>query len=89
MAFLARIKFDSKEKEKLQKEFEAILDYISKLKEAGVGEINDREASKTTDLENIVREDEDSHKPAEFSEDLLKGVPEIERGFVKVKHVLE
>jgi len=88
LALLARIKLDSKEKETLQKEFEAILDYISKLKEVDVSGIGDREASKTTELENVMREDEKSHEPGEFSDDLLNAAPAVEEVFVKVKRVL-
>lgn len=88
LALLARIKLDSKEKETLQKEFEAILDYISKLKEVDVDEIGDREAARTTNLESVMREDESSHEPGEFSDILLDAAPAVEKGFVKVKSVL-
>ncbi|MBU2109435.1 Asp-tRNA(Asn)/Glu-tRNA(Gln) amidotransferase subunit GatC [Patescibacteria group bacterium] len=77
LALLARIKLTPKEKERLQKEFEDILNYISKLKEVDVSEISDEEAGRTTDLKNVMREDENSHKPAEF------------KGYIKVKHILE
>lgn len=77
LALLARIKLTPKEKEKLQKEFEAILDYISKLKEVDVSGINDEEVDRTTDLKNVMREDENFHKPAES------------KGYIKVKHILE
>ncbi len=88
LALLARIKLGSKEKETLQKEFEAILDYISKLKEVDVSGTGDREASRTTELENVMREDEKSHEPGEFSDDLLNVAPAVEKGYVKVKRVL-
>jgi aspartyl-tRNA(Asn)/glutamyl-tRNA(Gln) amidotransferase subunit C len=89
LALLTRIKFNSKEKEKFQKEFESILDYVSKLKGVDISEINDKEAVKTAKLENVAREDKEAHKPAEFSEDLLKEVPSLKKGYVKVKHILE
>ncbi len=89
LALLARIKLTSLEKEKLQKEFEKILDYVSQLKKADIRNVSDREASKTTDLENIMREDGDGYEPGEFSEKLLKEVPAVERGYIKVKHILE
>lgn len=89
LALLARIKLAPKEKEKLQKEFEAILNYVSKLKEVDVEGIGDKEASETINLENVMRDDENFHKAGEFSEDLLKEMPRAEKGYAKVKHILE
>ncbi len=89
LALLARIKLDSKEKGNLQKEFEDILNYISKLKKVDIKDIDEGEAGKTTELENIMREDEESHKAGEFSKDLLKEAPSTEKNFIKVKRILE
>lgn len=89
LALLARIKLAPKEKKKLQKEFEEILNYVSKLKEIDIKGIGDKEASETINLENVMRDDENFHKAGEFSEDLLKEAPSIEKGYIKVKHILE
>ena len=89
LALLARIKLTSQEKEKPQKEFRKILDYVSQLKKVDIRNVSDKEASKTTNLENIMREDEDGYETGKFSEKLLKEVPSVERGYVKVKHILE
>ena len=89
LALLARIKLDSKEKKNLQKEFEDILDYVSKLKETDIKEIDEKETSRTTELENIMREDGVPHKAGEFSEDLLRETPSIEKNYVKVKNIFE
>ncbi len=92
MALLARIKLDQNEKTKFQKEFEAILNYISKLKEVNIEKIEEEKRV----LENVMREDANPHQPAEFSKDLLKQAmttsrqaPSIEKNYVKVKHVFE
>ncbi len=42
----------------------------------------------TTELENIMRNDENPHEAREFSGDLLKEVPLAEKDYVKVKHIL-
>lgn len=97
LALLARIKLAPKEKNRFQKEFEAILGYVSKLKD-----INEEEFPPETDqplaerIKNIMREDKDYHQLGEFSKDLLKRglpagrqAPMIERDYVKVKHILE
>ena len=89
LALLARIKLISTEKEKIQKEFKKILDYFSKLKKADVRGMTDKEAGKTVDLKNVVREDSDGYEAGKFSEQLLKEVPSVEKGYVKVKHILE
>ena len=87
MAKLARINLSSQEKEKLQKEFEAVLGYISILKEADtVGP--EKDFSKMEVL-NVMRSDENAHKSREFTKELLEDAPFVESGYVKVKHVFE
>ncbi|MFH0936667.1 MAG: Asp-tRNA(Asn)/Glu-tRNA(Gln) amidotransferase subunit GatC [Candidatus Daviesbacteria bacterium] len=83
LALLARIKLTPQEKEKLQKEFEAILDYISQLKEVDISKIDEKESGKTTELENVMREDESSCLPVGGH------VPEKENNYIKVKHILK
>jgi len=77
LALLARIKLSEKEKEKFQKEFGAILDYVSELKRAEVGETSDEEISMAKGVKNITREDENAHEP-------IKGGVHV-----KVKHILK
>ena len=76
LALLARINLSEKEKEKLQKEFGSILDYVSELKKAEVGEMSDEEIAMAKGIKNIAREDKESHEAA------VGGV------HVKVKHIL-
>lgn len=90
LALLARIKLAPKEKEKLQKEFEAILGYVSKLKEISKEEFPPKADPPWAErIKNIMREDRDYHQPGEFSEDLIKEAPNTEKGYIKVKHILE
>ncbi|MFA4890503.1 MAG: hypothetical protein WC587_02650 [Candidatus Paceibacterota bacterium] len=77
LALLARIKLSEKEKEKFQKEFGAILDYVSLLEKADIGEMGDKEINMTKGVKNITREDESPHRPT------------MEGGHVKVKHILK
>lgn len=85
LALLARIKLTPTEKERLEKEFKKILDYVSHLKKADVRNAEKEEAV----IENVVREDEGANEPGIFSEKLLKEAPYVERDYVKVKHILE
>lgn len=89
LALLSRIKLKTKEKEKLQEEFGAILDYISQLKEVDIDGIDEKDASQIIELENVLRKDENGYEAAEFSEDLIKEVPIKENGYIKVKHILK
>ena len=87
LAKLARINLSSEEKEAFQKEFEAILGYISTLKEANVdGLENDFFKNKPV---NEMRLDESNHEAGKFTKKLLEGSPFEEDGYIKVKHVFE
>ena len=84
IAKLARLSFTDEEKQKLQHELSAILDYVDQLKqvEGKVGEeVYDPAAL------NLMRDDvaEDFSNP----EELLKQAPSREDNFIKVKSILE
>jgi len=84
LALLARIKLTPAEKEKLQKEFGDILNYVSQLKKADV-----RGAEESEKINNVMREDEKQNEPGSFSKKLLNEAPSVERGYIKVKHIFE
>ena len=86
MAKLARINLSSGEKEKLQKEFDVILNYISALKEADTGEMVAMGTSGTT---NVLRKDENDNEEKSESKNLVEMSPFHENNFVKVKHFFE
>ncbi len=86
MAKLARINLSSQEKGKLQKEFEAILSYISILKEADTGETA---AMGETGATNVLRKDENESEKKIEPKNLVEMAPFYENNFVKVKHVFE
>ena len=84
IAKLARLSFKEEEKQKLQTELSAILDYVDQLKEIEskvAAEIYDDQAV------NLMRDDvaEESVDPQE----ILKQAPSRQDNFVKVKSVLE
>lgn len=84
MALLARIEIGADEAKELQKDLGAILDYVSKLKEAPVDDAQgpSLETSKRTvlapEISNIFRGDE----PVADNSDVKKGE------HVRVKHIL-
>jgi aspartyl-tRNA(Asn)/glutamyl-tRNA(Gln) amidotransferase subunit C len=85
LALLARIRLTPTEKEKLQKEFGDILDYIAQLKNADIRGAEEEIGG--TNLKNIVREDNNANEPGQFSEKLLKEASSTERNYIKVKHI--
>ncbi len=87
LAKLAKINLSSEEKEKFQKEFEAILGYISVLNNADDKNLeNNFSKNKTV---NETRTDEIGFEPEKFTKVLMEETPFSENGYVKVKHIFE
>lgn len=84
MAHLARIELGEAEKKELQKELGSILDFVSQLKKAEVGEIP--AGGRILEEINIFREDA-VNQPSEHSAELIASAPRKERGYIKVKNV--
>lgn len=87
IAKLARLNLSDSEKEKFQKELSLILDYIEKLKEVDVKEINP--TSHPFEIENVFRKD----LPKERNEIMIKKVlelaPVLKESYIKVKKILK
>jgi aspartyl-tRNA(Asn)/glutamyl-tRNA(Gln) amidotransferase subunit C len=85
VADLARIKVSEEEKEFLSGQLSKILDYIDKLKELNVENI---EPLRSLHLEsNIFRNDQ--ARTFTFSEDILKNAPLREGNYFKIPKVIE
>lgn len=88
LAELARIKLTEKEKQELQGDTDAILDYFKKLESL---DINNKNEFFTEDRDinfNEFREDKKANKEGEFSEILLAQAPYKKNGYLKVKKIL-
>lgn len=85
MAGLARIELTQGEEEELSKDLEAILDYVDTLKAVDIEGI---EESEHTHGINETRSDETSKEVID-SEALLVPAARQEKGFIKVKKILE
>lgn len=83
LAGLARIAVSDDEKQKLQKDLESILNYVSELKNAPVLESEVKEAS----VKNVMREDDDHYNSGEFTEDILAEAPDRSGDYFKVKPI--
>ena len=85
LAKLVRIKIDKKEAEKLTKDLESIVGYVSRIKEVSASIVDEPSIGK---LYNVMREDKDPHESGVYSERLLNEVPQREDKYVKVKKIL-
>ena len=86
IAKLARLGLADKEMEKIQKNLSSILDYMEKLQEVDVSEIEP--TSHSIEVENVMRDDIESQKPKFKIQKLLKLAPQIKGDYLKVKSVL-
>ena len=85
IAKLANISLKKDEKDKLKKQLEDTLNYISNL-----SKVNTEKTSPTghvTGFLNVVRED--SVSPSLSQEEALKNTKEVKNGFFKVKGILK
>jgi aspartyl-tRNA(Asn)/glutamyl-tRNA(Gln) amidotransferase subunit C len=87
LATLARLEVSDAEKDALQKEFAAILDYVGEIQKVSSTEIL-KDKILADKVHNVFREDKDPHLSGEFSEDLLSEAPRRQDNFVKVKRIL-
>lgn len=86
---LARIDIKDEELLGLSKDINSILDYVGQVSQMGADKKSQINANiKNEVLENVTREDKNPHKSGKFRDDLLKEVPDIKDGYVKVKKIL-
>jgi aspartyl-tRNA(Asn)/glutamyl-tRNA(Gln) amidotransferase subunit C len=87
IAKLARIGLKEEELKKLEGELSAILDFIEKLKEVDIENIEPMTGG--TDLVNAVREDEVIPKNEEQRQRILANAPKRKDDYIEVKAVFE
>ena len=87
IAKLARLNITEEEKIKFQKELSSILDYVEKLKEINVQEIEP--TSHPLEIENVMREDISGKQKIETVQKLMKLTPALKKGYIKVKTILK
>lgn len=85
LAVLARIEIPDAEKEKLQKDLEAILGYISELTKA-TGEVSERTKG---ELINVFRADDSAHEAGIHTEAILADAPRTHEGYIAVRQIIE
>jgi aspartyl-tRNA(Asn)/glutamyl-tRNA(Gln) amidotransferase subunit C len=85
LAKLARIELTAEEKEKLLKEVDPILGYVTQLKEvvSVVGE-----EKKAGELRNVVREDANPTETGTNTKSIIADMPDSQDNFLKVEKIL-
>ena len=86
LAKLSRLHFSDDEVSEVAKEIEAILGYVEQLQNVDLADY--KPTYQVTGLKNVMRPD----KPFDYgvsSEELLKNAPATEKGYIKVRRVLE
>lgn len=84
LAELARIELSPEESIKIQKDVGSVLDYVSELKNAPVGDIvNDEKHI------NIFREDSNSHEPGAYTEKIINEATNAKDQYFVVKQIME
>lgn len=86
VAKLARLFLSQKEIEKMQKELSRILDYIEKLKEVDVSQVEPTNHSVL--IRNIMRKDEEREKSKEIRSKLMDLMPDKKGNYLKVRKVI-
>jgi aspartyl-tRNA(Asn)/glutamyl-tRNA(Gln) amidotransferase subunit C len=87
IAKLARIGLKEDELKKLESELSAILDFIEKLKEVDIENIEPMTGG--TDLVNAVREDEVIPRNEEQRQRILANAPKRKDDYIEVKAIFE
>jgi aspartyl-tRNA(Asn)/glutamyl-tRNA(Gln) amidotransferase subunit C len=86
VAKLARLGLTEQEIKKMQKELSLILDYIEKLKEVDVSNIEP--TTHSVRVENVMRKDEIREEKLGREKTLVEMAPEKKERYVKVKPIL-
>ena len=84
LAELARIDITAKEVERVRKEIESILKYVSEIQKVSEKGIS----AKKDEPKNVMREDGNPHAGGIFTEAVLNEAPEREGDYIKVKKIL-
>lgn len=87
IAKLARLGLNKEEEQKFAKDLTAILEFVKKLEEVDVKNIEPM--SQVTGLENMTRPDEGEKKGTKIRESILVNAPETKDGYIKVKAILD
>lgn len=87
LAGLARIKLTEEELKSLENELPKILDYVGVVSKIAASD-EDTEPQVGARY-NVLRKDEITNEPGEYTIDILSEMPATENGYMKVKKILQ
>ncbi|OGZ33381.1 MAG: asparaginyl/glutamyl-tRNA amidotransferase subunit C [Candidatus Portnoybacteria bacterium RBG_13_41_18] len=89
IAKLARLGITEEEEKKFEKDLSAILEFVAKLNEVNTEGVEP--TAQVTGTTNVLREDEINQlsQSESVKEGILKNAPQKEKGYFKVKRILE
>lgn len=87
LANLARVDLTEEEKDKLQKDMESILGYISELQKAP--NVTESHQSGSYHLKNVMRSDDNPYDPGVNTEKILEEAPKRRDNLFAVKKILD
>jgi aspartyl-tRNA(Asn)/glutamyl-tRNA(Gln) amidotransferase subunit C len=90
LADLARIEMNEEEMKEIAKDFDSILAYVDQIKEVAnlIPKDNSEKIDQFPELINVMREDEITNSSGNYSEKIIKEMPETENGYLKVRQIL-
>jgi aspartyl-tRNA(Asn)/glutamyl-tRNA(Gln) amidotransferase subunit C len=86
LALLARIDMPGNELEELRGQLDEILGYVGEVSSADVSSVPE---GSVPELRNVFREDGEPHPAGAYTAVIMANAPSQERGFVKVKKILD
>ncbi len=86
LASLARITIPDDQIEKVRKDIDTILAYVSQINEAH--DLTSSEYNYNSGVKNFMREDTEPHESGKFTDVLLKSAPKSDKGYIEVKKIL-
>ncbi|MBI2049267.1 MAG: Asp-tRNA(Asn)/Glu-tRNA(Gln) amidotransferase subunit GatC [Parcubacteria group bacterium] len=85
LAALARIHIDDNEIPEIAENLQRVVQYVSEIQNVDIGK---ERLSEVEELRNVMRGDISPHAPEEYTEEILKNVPERVGNYVKVRKIL-
>jgi aspartyl-tRNA(Asn)/glutamyl-tRNA(Gln) amidotransferase subunit C len=84
LAVMARVDMSDEELTEMANDFEPILAYVAQVQE--VANLDDIVESHL--VQNVMRDDVVTNTPGEYTEKIIKQMPDSQDGFLKVKQIL-
>ncbi|MCD8508055.1 MAG: aspartyl/glutamyl-tRNA amidotransferase subunit C [Candidatus Pacebacteria bacterium] len=84
LAELSRLRIDAASIPALQKDFQAIVGYVSSIQNIETGNTGHTRH----DIANVMRSDDEAYESGRFTQDILDQSPDREGDYIRVKKVL-